>query len=87
MAATPVARSSATTAWSIEMGEACDDGNEIDTDAGSTAADLQGGYGPRGQEECDDGKRDNFDACLNACTARAAVTAQRGWICRRVRRA
>ena len=62
---------------SVELGEACDDGNELNTDActngcdvarcgdGVSRADLE--QGEEGFEVCDDGNDLDTDACSNAC--------------------
>jgi cysteine-rich repeat protein len=61
-----------------ETGEACDDGNDVNTDGctngcevaicgdGTTRADLNAG--DEGFEACDDGNDDDNDACTNLCT-------------------
>ncbi len=55
----------------IDTGEACDDGNTIDTDAcRNTCARAGCGDGVVGPgEECDDGNGVNTDACPNSCVA------------------
>ena len=62
---------------SIETGEACDDGNEVNTDActnacsraacgdGTTRTDLEAGADD--YEGCDDGNATDNDGCTNAC--------------------
>ena len=53
-------------------GEACDDGNDDDTDAClSTCEEASCGDGVvwAGMEECDDGNDDDTDDCLNTCVA------------------
>ena len=64
---------------SIEMGEQCDDGNNINTDActnacevarcgdGVARADL--GAGEEGYEGCDDGNLEDNDTCTIDCVA------------------
>ena len=51
-------------------GEACDDGNALDTDAcvqGCKAATCGDGFVLAGVEPCDDGNNSDEDACLNGC--------------------
>ncbi|WAS93208.1 DUF4215 domain-containing protein [Nannocystis punicea] len=58
----------------IETGEACDDGNQIDTDAcrnSCVAAACGDGVVQMGAEACDDGNQVDDDACSNACKAGA----------------
>ena len=62
----------------IEMGEDCDDGNEVNTDGctigctvarcgdGATRTDLI--VGDDGFEACDDGNDNTNDGCTNRCT-------------------
>ncbi|HVV88610.1 MAG TPA: DUF4215 domain-containing protein [Kofleriaceae bacterium] len=54
----------------VEQGEACDDGNQVDTDACTNvceAARCGDGIVEAGVEECDDMNMVNTDACTNAC--------------------
>ncbi len=56
----------------VQLGEACDDGNEENTDAclnTCAAATCGDGFVQSGVEACDDGNEDNTDACLNTCAA------------------
>ena len=51
--------------------EACDDGNQVDTDAclnRCTVARCGDGVAQRGVEACDDGNDEQTDSCLNDCT-------------------
>ncbi len=53
-----------------EPGEACDDGNKVDTDACTNkceAADCGDGIVQTDVEECDDGNEVDTDACTNKC--------------------
>ena len=59
---------------SVDDGEACDDGNDDDTDdCLSTCAfpSCGDGFVHAGVEECDDGNDENSDACLTTCVAAA----------------
>ena len=54
----------------LDAGEACDDGNDVDTDGCTSACVVaRCGDGIRflGVEACDDGNRVDEDACLNSC--------------------
>jgi cysteine-rich repeat protein len=54
----------------VEFGEQCDDGNDIDTDAcrsDCTDATCRDGVVWEGVEECDDGNADPYDLCDNEC--------------------
>ena len=61
----------------IEEGEACDDGNQVDSDGCTTDCQLarcgdgilrqDRAMGDTGFEACDDGNAINEDACLNTC--------------------
>lgn len=54
----------------IDPGEACDDGNSVDTDACTSACKLAAcgdGFVHANVEQCDDKNTDNSDACLNVC--------------------
>ena len=54
--------------------EACDDGNNVNTDAclnACTIARCGDSVAQEGVEACDDGNEVNTDACLNDCTAAA----------------
>jgi cysteine-rich repeat protein len=59
-----------------ETGEECDDGNEDNIDACTTAcldARCGDGFSWEGVEECDDGNTNDADACRNDCTWAPAV--------------
>jgi cysteine-rich repeat protein len=54
----------------LELGEACDDGNLIPTDACTDqcrVAVCGDGVARTGVEQCDDGNTNNNDCCTNAC--------------------
>ena len=61
----------------VETGEACDDGNEINTDTCTNGCDLAAcgdgvtrtdlAVGDNGYEACDDGNTVETDTCLNNC--------------------
>ena len=54
----------------LEAGEACDDGNQIVTDACLPSCQLAScgdGYIQDSVEECDDANNSNIDGCSNAC--------------------
>jgi cysteine-rich repeat protein len=54
------------------VGEGCDDGNQVETDActnSCVSARCGDGIVQAGVDECDDGNTINTDACTNACTA------------------
>ena len=53
-----------------DLGEECDDANEIDDDACSNTcqASICGDGVVKGDEECDDGNGIDSDGCTNACT-------------------
>lgn len=56
----------------VESGEACDDGNAIETDACSSECALStcgDGIVHEGVEDCDDANSDNTDACPECATA------------------
>jgi cysteine-rich repeat protein len=56
----------------VESGEACDDGNTIETDDCTNACVLAScgdGLLQEGVEVCDDGNTDNTDACVNCAAA------------------
>jgi MYXO-CTERM domain-containing protein len=58
----------------VGVGEACDDGNKVDTDACTSACKLAAcgdGLVQAGVEACDDGNKVDEDACTNACKAAA----------------
>ena len=73
--------------------EACDDGNEVPTDACTNdCGDARCGDGDRrtateddeGYEACDDGNDEPWDGCTNDCVVAAAATARfspRGEVC------
>ncbi|MBU2213555.1 putative metal-binding motif-containing protein, partial [Patescibacteria group bacterium] len=54
---------------SVEAGEECDDGNDINTDSciSCIAAVCGDGYLWAGEEECDDGNTDSGDYCSDQC--------------------
>jgi len=55
----------------LDVGEQCDDGNAIDTDACLSScqnATCGDGFVRTGVEQCDDGNAVNTDACRNTCT-------------------
>jgi cysteine-rich repeat protein len=55
----------------VEDGEACDDGNDVDTDAclnSCSAATCGDGYVQDGVEPCDDGNASGGDGCSATCT-------------------
>jgi cysteine-rich repeat protein len=55
----------------VEAGETCDDGNEIDTDdcpSTCETARCNDGFVQFGAEDCDDGNDSDNDACTNGCT-------------------
>ena len=54
----------------IEAGEECDDGNDVDTDACTSACQIAvcgDAIVQADVEECDDGNQDDADACTHAC--------------------
>jgi cysteine-rich repeat protein len=54
----------------VEAGEACDDGNGVDSDDCSNACTIPGcgdGVVQQPREECDDGNAVNEDGCTNQC--------------------
>ncbi len=56
----------------VEAGEACDDGNDSNSDgclSDCRLASCGDGYVLAGSESCDDGNRSNNDSCLNSCVA------------------
>jgi cysteine-rich repeat protein len=56
----------------VEGGEACDDGNQDETDAclsSCVAASCGDAIVQVGVEDCDDGNQDETDVCLNTCVA------------------
>ena len=56
----------------MQLSEACDDGNRVDTDACTTACALArcgDGVVQEGVEACDDGNDSNADACVGGCLA------------------
>lgn len=56
----------------VEGDEACDDGNDVNTDECLNSCELAvcgDGTLHEGVEECDDGNDDNTDACLDTCVA------------------
>ena len=57
----------------VNMGEQCDDGNNVDTDACTNmCTNARCGDGVTGPgEQCDDGNQSNTDACTNTCMTMA----------------
>ena len=58
----------------LDEGEACDDGNAVQTDACLNSCEVArcgDGFKSRGVEACDDGNELQTDACLNDCQAAA----------------
>ncbi|WP_181234089.1 DUF4215 domain-containing protein [Enhygromyxa salina] len=61
----------------LDAGEACDDGNDVEEDACTSACELaacgDGYVQPSNDEVCDDGNTDPGDACTASCVVPGAV--------------
>jgi cysteine-rich repeat protein len=61
---------------SLQLGEACDDGNAVDCDGCSARCELESGCGDRvicGDEECDDGNDLSCDGCFQCGVEAGAI--------------
>lgn len=60
-----------------DLGEACDDGNQVNTDTclnTCVAAACGDGYIQTGVDECDDGNKVNHDSCSTSCKTEYPIT-------------